>query len=458
MTTVPIETLNLCCADGSNYREYLLTAWWCEIDDGAEVWKAERIGLVTQVKKTDLLRTGHQTMEEDELNIRLNLRKGETERNLRRMIGSIDGAIIVDDKEPGVVDLLVYELSHDGDNELTEIQTLINQGAVEEVFLISEQLDPTILLKAMRMGIKEVVSSPMNEDEVNAALLRCKERREQLKSHGSGSTGKIIYVIGSKGGVGTTTVAVNTALGLQRSNPTESVVLVDMNTLFGEIPLFLGMRPRHHWGDLARNVHRMDRDYLKTSLNSHSSGIKVLAAPSAFRSEDVNTGDVIQVFTMMRRMFAYVVIDGGQQLGDISSSLLEMADQILVISALSLPCLANTNRILESCYDLGCLHKDRVRILINRYLKKGEISLKDAEESLKMKVFWSIPNDYSTAVAAINRGQAVVEVAQGTALARSLTELALLVGGRDPKEATKGKGVRKGWGGRRPRGPAHNEE
>jgi len=396
-------------------------------------------------------------MNERELRIRAEIKKAETARSLERIVGAMGGAVIQGGAGADPTDLLVYELGPDTEPDLSAVQTLISRDAAAEVILASDQLDPAVLLKAMRMGIKEVLATPLNEEEVNAALLRCKHRRDELSYKGQDKAGRLVYVIGSKGGVGTTTVAVNLAVSLASSGAQESVVLVDMNMHFGEIPLFLGMRPRHHWGEIARNVHRLDRDYLAASLLAHESGVQVLAAPREFNPREVPTEDVITVFALLKRMFDHVVIDGGQQIGPVSAGLLEMADPILVVSAQSLPCLANTNRILESFYDIGCLHSDRVRVVMNRCLKKSEITLKDAEDSLKMKVFWSVPNDYATAVAAINRGQAILLAAPGTELARSLRDLGSRVAGREPEARAVRRGLFKHRGARTPK-PARLQE
>jgi len=405
-------------------------------------------------KKTE---TGRIAMNDKTLSVQADLKKGETERSLERIVGAMEGVVLEKPDRTVPSDLYVFELGPDPHGDLSSIQTLIKQNALSEVFLVSEQLDPEVLLKAMRMGIKEVLATPFQEDEVSAALLRCKQRRDELAYKGPVKAGKIVYVIGSKGGVGTTTVAVNLAVGLATSEARESTALVDMNMLFGEIPLFLGLRPRHHWGEIARNVHRLDRDYLSGSLFEHATGVRVLAAPREFNPGEIPVDDVITVCAMMRRMFDYVVVDGGQQLGPLSARLLEMADQILVVSALSLPCLANTNRILESFYDMGCLHKERVRVVMNRCLKKSEITARDAEESLKMKIYWSVPNDYATAVAAINRGEALVQAAPGTPLARSLRALGDKLAGREEGAGRQARGLFSRWGARKS-GPVSLQE
>jgi len=78
-----------------------------------------------------------------------------------------------------------------------------------------------------------------------------------------------------------------------------------------------------------------------------------------------------------------------------------MADTVFLITLLSLPCLRNTNNVLKSLASVGVAQGEHVRLVINRYMNQSEITVKEAEESIQSKIFWSIPNDYKTTMSAI---------------------------------------------------------
>jgi pilus assembly protein CpaE len=137
-------------------------------------------------------------------------------------------------------------------------------------------------------------------------------------------------------------------------------------------------------------------------------------------------------------MFDFVVIDGGQSLGDMSLKILELSDTVLLISILSLPCLSNTNKLLRTFHDLGFPPKENIKLLINRYLKKSDISIKDAETSLTKEIFWAIPNDYQTAITATNRGKALSQFAPREEITRSFRNLAAELGPESEKQEKKG--------------------
>jgi len=119
-----------------------------------------------------------------------------------------------------------------------------------------------------------------------------------------------------------------------------------------------------------------------------------------------------------------VIIDGGHSLGRITSKTLEMSDRVLLISIMSLPCLSNTKKLLESFRTLGYPRKEKIKIVVNRYEKNSEISLKDAEESIHSDIFWTLPNSYKTTMAAINQGKPLSDVAPNSSITKSVKRLA----------------------------------
>jgi pilus assembly protein CpaE len=134
-------------------------------------------------------------------------------------------------------------------------------------------------------------------------------------------------------------------------------------------------------------------------------------------------------------MFDFVVIDGGQSLDETSLRILQMSNTVLLVSTLSLPCLTNTNKLLKSFDALGYPSRERTRVIINRYLAKSKISLKDAESSIKKKIFWTIPNDYRTTMSAINQGKPFCQSASKAAITKSMRGLAeALMKGKEKKK------------------------
>jgi len=339
----------------------------------------------------------------------------------------------------GRPDLAIYELGDDTERDFQVLQSLMNSNALGEVFLTSNRTDSQLLLKAMRMGVKEFLIQPLNEQDVRQALAGFKARIGQVSGHTiPGKIGRIISIMGSKGGVGTTTVAVNLAVSLAETKAIKSIALVDLNAVVGEIPLFLAVRPSYHWGEIMQNIGRLDSAFLMNIMVRHSSGLYVLPSPSKLNGYPVATPDTMQrVLNVLRDMFDVVVIDGGQSMDSAYLKVIEMSDALLIISILSLPCLHNTHNLLQSLKGLSILPQDRMRVVINRYLKKSDVSIPEAEESIRQKIFWSIPNDYKATMSAINQGKPLSQVVSKAPVTRSISEMANYLVKEDNEDTAK---------------------
>lgn len=341
------------------------------------------------------------------------------------IVRSMDGVFVLPASDAHRPDLLIHELSEDIEGEFAQIQSLIDSDAVGEVFLTSRNADQSVLIRAMRTGIKEFFSQPIIDAEVREAVQKLKDRLKVSKEKEPAKTGQIINVMGSKGGVGTTSMAVNLAASLTREDEPPSVVLLDLNLLYGEVPLFLSFKPSHDWGTITNNIERLDPTYMMNILTTPAFGVYILPAPSQMNGYRLPTPDVLeQLLLFMKGMFDYVVIDSGQSFNELSLKAVELSDNILLVSVLSLPCLANTNKLFRSFSDIGYLPRGRFKIVINRYIKTSDISLKDAEESLAEPIYWTVPNDYRTSMAAINQGVPLYKISADAPITKSMSDLA----------------------------------
>jgi len=240
---------------------------------------------------------------------------------------------------------------------------------------------------------------------------------------------------------------VNLAVALAEKKSVQSVALVDMNLLFGDIPLFLEIKPKFHWGEITKHVSRLDNTFLMNILSKHSSGVYVLPSPADLNGHDVATPDIMErLLGLMRGMFDLVIIDGGQAPDGTYLKILEMSDIVLLLSILSLPCLANTSKLLKTFHYFGYPPEERIKVVINRYLKNSDISLKDAEKGIDKKIFWTIPNDYKTTMSAINQGKALCQSAYKEAVTNNLRQLAdAILLGEPVQEKKRWKSLKPNW-------------
>jgi len=337
---------------------------------------------------------------------------------------------LVETKSSPPPDLLIYELGLNPFDELDKIEKLLSTGTLKDVFIYSPDKNSDILLRIMKMGLKEFFAQPLDHEEIAAALEHFKERMEKREPTPVTRQGRIFNVMGSKGGVGTTTVAVNLASALVHQKSSPKVVLLDMNTLFGDIPLFLDLQSKFHWGEITKNMDRLDDTFLMNILDKHPTGIHVLTSPGYLNGHIEPTPEMMErLLRQMQSMFDFIIVDAGQSTKDTSLKVTQMAEAMLLISTLNLPCLSNTGKLVQSYLNMGYATQDKIKIIINRYLKRGEISLKDAEGSLQQELFWVVPNDYETTMSAINHGKALIEQFPKAGISKSFREMAASIEG-----------------------------
>ncbi|UCH82439.1 MAG: AAA family ATPase [Nitrospiraceae bacterium] len=367
-------------------------------------------------------------MQSNSVSVGLEIKNEQVKSELIEIISSIAGFRVMKFLDQEDCDIIVLEIGDDPEKEFQCIHSLHDADANKGVFLTSSRTEPEILLRALRAGAKEFFTQPLKREEIINAFGKFREKKVYAPSNGNGKKkGKIINVLGSKGGIGTTTISVNLALSLLASpndNQT-SVAIMDLNLLFGEVPIFLGLKPVFSWGEIVQNISRLDSTYLKSVMAKHDSGMHILPSPSQFDGITVANSEIIgKILQLMLKEYDYIVIDSGQSLDDMSLKVLELSDTVLINSILSLPCLINCKRLLESFWRMGYPRNEHIKIIINRYHKNSDISLKDAEKGIQRNIFWTIPNEYQLTMSAINQGKPLTAMSNKSDITRKIRNLA----------------------------------
>jgi pilus assembly protein CpaE len=323
-------------------------------------------------------------------------------------------------------DLLVRELDPArGEEELEAVAEVVARRGEREVFLTAGEYDTEVLMRLMRQGVREFFPQPVSQEEVRMALWRFKARREGRLGQRGSKQGRIINVFGAKGGVGTTSVAVNLAAACLGHKAGASVALMDMNLPFGEAQLFLDIAPKYHWGEVLGNISRLDATYLMSVMSRHASGLALLAPPSRLDDLQMATPENISsLLTLMRQVFDTVVIDLGMYLDEITLKVMDISDAIVLVSVQNLPCLANVRRFLDNIRQAQAGLEEKLKIVVNRHLGESELTVEDMENALGLPVYWRIPNDYKTTLAAINQGKTLLEAAPKAPVTRAIADLA----------------------------------
>ncbi len=360
--------------------------------------------------------------------VKLDCKNPEIKKELEGILSSVEGFHLQGPDTSGPCDLLIMEIGENLQKEFLVIHSLQSKGEAREIFVTSPRTESDVLLQALRAGVKEFFQQPLKKEEIVSALEKYKERI--LGRSLPQVRGKIFNIIGSKGGVGTTTISVNLAVSLAQLEGTPSVGLIDLNPFLGELPLFLDIKATFDWKELVKNIHRVDSAFLMSIMAKHSSGIYVLPSAMALDGTMATTDVIDRLLTIMKTVFDYIIIDSGKYLNDTSLKMLNYSDKVLLATVLDLASLTNTKKLLKIFQDLGFPGKEKVEILINRSQKRNLISPNEAEKTLNKPIFWSIPNNFQATTSAINQGIPIPLLEPKSELAKNFMNLALLLTGK----------------------------
>ncbi len=257
----------------------------------------------------------------------------------------------------------------------------------------------------------------LTREELNKLPEEIRKKLESVLSLNT-KNGRVLNFIGAKGGVGTTTIAVNVSLGLHELQ--KSTVLVDLNMLFGEIPILLDIKPNFSWGEISKDISRLDSTYLMGVLTKHRSGIHVLPSPEKTNGY-ISSGVVEKLLAQTKELFDYTVVDSGRQLDDGIADVIKLADTIFVVTNLTIPCLVNVKKLLQNIHTLG-YSQDRVRIIVVQKAK-DPIAIKTAELTINKEIFWVVPENPEVVNNAINRGEPILCSSDRSDICKNIREL-----------------------------------
>jgi pilus assembly protein CpaE len=274
------------------------------------------------------------------------------------------------------------------------------------VAALSGRNDPDLLLAAMRAGCNEFLRKPLDPRQLTDALDR-QERNWSATMGRTRATGQIISFFGAKGGVGTTTIAVNLAYFLVHQH-SKRVLLIDNHAEFGHVCLYLGLDgARYHFDELIRNVNRLDTALLRGFIAKHSSGLEVLASPESHDpSRTVDPDALERTLEFLRGEYDYVVLDCQTSLEESNLAVMDRSDQIYLVATPDIGAIRDLSRYIDGL-SRNESTSARLHVIINRYSSHGAIAVEQIEKAIRVPVEVRLCNAYFECLRSINVGEPI---------------------------------------------------
>jgi len=281
--------------------------------------------------------------------------------------------------------------------QLPAALTLLRRDyAGTSIVLITSSLDGQMMLEAMRAGVSECVVEPLTSQALDAAIRR-------VIKDGDTTASQVFAFIGAKGGVGTSTLAVNTAASLARDNKGQ-VLLIDLHHSQGDAAVFLGAEPRFSVIDALENSHRLDEALFRSMVEQTKTGIDLLASSDRVLHAAVDSARTRALIEFVSRRYRYVVLDVPRS--DVSTlDALESVSSLVLVASQEIGALKGAARMAQT---FGQRYGSaRVKFVVNRFDARAEIGQAEIEKVVGVSAHL-LPSDYRTAVDALNAGRPMV--------------------------------------------------
>jgi pilus assembly protein CpaE len=346
----------------------------------------------------------------------------------------IEAVTVAQEKLP---DVFLVSVEEPVARALQTIESLADAVPGAPAIVYSTMADAASVRRAMLSGARDYLIKPVKPEELVRSIHGVLEQEERKRMRQAGQTmetaahGTIVTVFGAKGGIGKTTIATNLATALVRTTGS-TVVLVDMDTRFGDVAIMMDVPVEQSIADVARHLDDMDRDKVRDYLVRHHSGAFVLPAPlhpSEWRN--LTPQHIEKILQLLAQSHDYVIIDTPGTFNEIIATTLEQASLILLVTSMDIASIKDTALALEMLR-AASVSEDKVKLMINHCTSANSLREDDIQRVLEYEVFWRIPHDLAV-TSSTQLGQPIVLTRPYARVSRSLFDLASVLSGNRPE-------------------------
>lgn len=302
---------------------------------------------------------------------------------------------------------VLLDISSDAEQGMGTLEHLMESAPGLYVILSDNQMTGEFLLRSMRLGGADFLQQPLKRADFHDAMGRLEQHLARIQNQAR-QLGKIYSFVGVKGGVGTTTAAINFAAMCARQG--QSTLLLDLDLDSGDAASFLGLRHQYSLADAIENLDRLDQSMLEGIVARDVLGFSVLCAPEEVeKSRTISEQQVRDIASILIERYDAVVVDGSRGMDGLLMSCLELSNSIFLMLTQEFPALRNAQHYLNALVRAGFGH-EAVKIIVNRQTKRGALyaSLEQVQQTLGAPPFWVLPNQYEEAMQAVHEARPIV--------------------------------------------------
>ncbi|WP_064575800.1 AAA family ATPase [Cupriavidus gilardii] len=327
-----------------------------------------------------------------------------------------------------LADMLVIAHGSMGPAQMQGIEAMRQQHPELPCILITDAVDPDLLIKALRSGIRDVLAWPLEQGQLGDALRRLQAAGTQRRRRAA----RLISLLSCKGGAGVTFLTAN--LGHALAAQGKRVLVLDLNRQFGDLVHTICDRtPPATLPDVCAQIDRMDAAFLEACLTPVADGLDVLAgAADPIKAASVRKEQVEWILSLALPHYDFVLVDAGQAIDPVSIGVLDRSDRIGVVLQPTIAYARTGRRLLDILRALR-YPDDRIRVLLNRDDRRNELDRTSLEQICGTPVWQALPEDAATVAAAISHGEAVLAMHRRSAIARALQSLAAQLAAAEPE-------------------------
>lgn len=335
-------------------------------------------------------------------------------------------------------DVIIIDLDSDPEYALDLVESICVNG-VATVMVYSAKADSELLVRCMRAGAREFLTTPFAPGVMAEALVRASVRRPTIRPVvaaaapvGKKTEGRFLVFLGAKGGAGVTTMACNFAVSLAQESGLNTL-LIDLDLPFGSAAIDLGITAEYSTLNALQNSARLDASFLSRLVVKHSSGLSVLASPGKVADTNFAKEDLEKLLDVARQNYDYVVVDAGSRLDLTGTALFGKVSTVYLVTQVGIPELRNSNVLITEFFSSGV---PQLEIVLNRYMPRSMgIDEEHITKALTRPAQWRIPCDYTTARRMQNL--ATPMALEDSPISRSIRDMARAVCGLSPEADNK---------------------